>query len=452
MSRRRVALGVGANALDRVVVALMQLVMVPVLASHWGLERYGGWAMLITVPGLFALGDLGFANAATVRMTMEIARGERAKARVTVRSATQVVASACTAILCVVAALVLFLPDRWILDVPQTSPADLRWAIAALALYACAIMACALFQGVFRSNARFALGTVLSTVTTLLENGLLILVVFNDFGIKAGAFALLTGRLLGLSAMYVAAAGLRSGVLPALRGGDAAVRRELLGPALAAMSIPLATALLLQGTVAALGFVAGAAAVPAFVAARTLSRIGMQGSQMLTTALMPEFGAATARGDERAVRRMFVAVLITAATVAIVFSMVLAVAGPTIVVLWSNHHIHPPQSLMLAIAISALCGGIWNQLSNLILAINRQAEFAIAYAIFAATAVVATLLLGERLGSTAPGAAMAAADLAMLIVVGRFAMRQWGTGLHGTSRELARDLRGDLRRLFGGRR
>ena len=67
MSRRRVALGVGANAIDRIAIALMTLLLVPVLASHWGLARYGGWAMLTTVPSLFALGDLGFANAATVR-------------------------------------------------------------------------------------------------------------------------------------------------------------------------------------------------------------------------------------------------------------------------------------------------------------------------------------------------------------------------------------------------
>ncbi|MFM5924093.1 MAG: lipopolysaccharide biosynthesis protein [Novosphingobium sp.] len=451
MSRRRVAIGVGANALDRVALAMVQLVMVPVLASHWGLARYGGWAMLITVPGLFALGDLGFASAATVRMTMEIARGERDAARTTIRSATQVVVAACAIILAAVAALALLLPDRFILEVPQTSLLDMRWAIAVLAAYACLIMFSALLHGVFRSNSHFALGTVLSTLTTLLENGLLILAVVRGEGILAGAMALFGGRLVGFLAMFGAAAALRTGVLPALRGGNAQVRRQLLGPALAAMSIPLATALLLQGTVAALGFVAGAAAVPAFVAARTLSRIGLQGSQMLTTALMPEFGAATAKGDSRGVHRMFVAVLGTASGIAVPFALVLALAGPWIVRLWSNQQIDPPAGLMLAIAVSALCGGIWNPLSNLMLAVNRQSAFAIAYAIFAALGVVLTLALGSDLGSTAPGLALAAVDLAMLGVVGRFAARHWGAygSWETTLRELAEDIRSDFRRLLG---
>ncbi len=454
MSRRRVALGVGANAIDRIAIALMTLLLVPVLASHWGLARYGGWAMLTTVPSLFALGDLGFANAATVRMTMEIARGERGAARATIRSATQVVAMACGVILVLVGGLACFLPDRFILEVPLTSYQEMRNAIMALAVYACLVMGCALLQGVFRSNARFALGTVLATVTTLLETGLLVLVVWLGYGIGAGAMAMMTGRLIGVAVMFVAAATLRTGVLPGLRGGDAAVRRELLGPALAAMSIPLASALLLQGTVAALGLMAGAALVPAFVAARTLSRIGLQGSQILTTALMPEFGAETAKGNHRAVIRMFVAVLGTAAAIAVPFSIALALAGPWIVALWSNNHITAPDSLMLAIAASALRGGIWSPLSNLMLAINRQAEFAIAYAVLAACGVALTLLLGPKLGSTAAGLALALVDFAMLVVVARFALRHWvrRQNLAEVSEELAQEARADLDRLIGRKR
>lgn len=191
--------------------------------------------------------------------------------------------------------------------------------------------------------------------------------------------------------------------------------------------------------------------VPAFVAARTLSRIGLQGSQVLTTALMPEFGAETAKGNHRAVIRMFVAVLGTAAAIAVPFSLVLALAGPWIVNLWSGGHIHAPQSLMLAIAISALCGGIWNPLSNLMLAVNRQSEFAIAYAILAALGVAMTLLLGPALSNTAPGLALAAVDFVMLLVVGRFALRHWVRrhNLTEVSGEMAQEARADLGRLIG---
>lgn len=447
MSRKRIALGVGANLIDRIAMALVQLLLVPVLASHWGLERFGGWAMLITVPALFALGDLGFASAATSRMTMEVARGERGAARVTMRSAAQVVALACAVILALVAAVAWLLPNGMLLEVPQTTTLEMRWAITLLALYACLVMGSALLQGLFRSNQRFALGGVLSTVTTLLENGLLVLVVVLGHGIAAGAAALVLGRLLGWLAMAGVAASLRTGMLPALSGGSAAVRRKLLGPALAAMAIPLASALLLQGTVMALGLMAGAALVPAFVAARTLSRIGLQGSQILTTALMPEFGAATAQGNRRAVGRMVALVLASGALIAIPFAALLALAGPWIVFVWSNQTIAASAGLMLTIAVSALCGGIWNPLSNLILAVNRQSEFALAFAVLAVLGVGLTLLLGKAMGSVAPALALALVDVAMLVVVARFARTNWAEP--GAARLAWQDLTDEVRRLTG---
>ena len=73
---------------DRVVGMVLQLALVPILAAHWGLERYGVWGMLIALPGLLLLTDLGFATAATVRMTMQIAKGQREAARVSAPAAT----------------------------------------------------------------------------------------------------------------------------------------------------------------------------------------------------------------------------------------------------------------------------------------------------------------------------------------------------------------------------
>ena len=43
-------MGIGASLLDRAVGVALQLALVPILAEHWGLERYGLWGMLIALP------------------------------------------------------------------------------------------------------------------------------------------------------------------------------------------------------------------------------------------------------------------------------------------------------------------------------------------------------------------------------------------------------------------
>lgn len=416
----------GANLIDRFVGLGLQLALLPILVSAWGLARYGGWAMLSAVPGVLALGDLGFAMAASVRMTMELARGERGAAQATLHSATQVVLVAAGLILMLALAAAWWLPDRLLSGLPGTPPGELRWAIALLAAYTGLVLIAGLVIGLFRATARFAAGSLLNTLTQLLEGGLLIAAVLLGHGLAGAALALVAGRLVGLAAGLVLAARAGQGLLPGLSHGSAEVRRELLGPALAAMAIPLAFALLLQGQVMVLGLVAGAATVPAFVAARTLSRIGLQAAQTLTFPIMPEFGTAAAQGDSRRLTRLFAVVAGTALVIALVFAAGLALAGPWLVWQWSHQQVTAAPALMLAISASALFGCLWNPLSNLILAINRQASFAVPFVFAAAAALAATFALAPQLGALGPALALAAVDAVMLGVVVRFAWREWG--------------------------
>lgn len=403
----------------------LQLALVPILAAHWGLERFGLWGMLIAVPGLLLLTDLGFATAATVRMTMQIARGQQDAARVTMHSASQVVLFASTAVLLAGACAATLLPDAASDAVAAIPATDLREAILCLAGYSALILGSGLLQAVFRSNGRFALGSLLSTMTLLLESALLVAAVVTGHGIATAAAALLIGRATGLLLAWVMAGRLRTGMLPGLRQRDHGVRRELLGPALAAMAIPLALTLIVQGQVIALGMVAGAAAVPAFVAARTLSRLGLQLSQALAHPLMPEFAALAANDNRSGMVRYFVLVLTVSLAISAAAAITLALAGAWIIEIWSGGHIIVPPGLMPIIAISALCGGIWNPVSNLILAINQQARFAPILLILANMGLFVTLASGAMLGSNAAALSIALVDLAVLAIVMRFAHTHW---------------------------
>lgn len=435
--------------LDRVVGMALQLALVPILAAHWGLERFGIWGMLIALPGILLLSDLGFATAATVRMTMQIAKGEREAARVTMHSASQVVLAAAGAILALGSSVAAFLPDRAFHTLSAIAPGEVRGAILCLTGYSALIVAQGLLQAVFRSNHRFAIGSLISTATLLLENALLVGVVLAGEGILTGACALLIGRIAGVAIAAVTAARLRSGVLPGLRLADATVRKELLAPALAAMAIPLGLTLVVQGQVVVLGIAAGAAAVPAFVAARTLSRLGLQIAQALSNPLMPEFATVVARKNHAGTVRYFVVVLAGATVLALGSAVVLAVAGPWIVSIWSGGHIVAPSQMMLIIAVSALAGGIWNPVSNLMLAVNEHGRFAPALLGLSAAGLLVTFAAASTIGSTAAALSMAGIDLAMLFIVMRFALSRWGRPREwgGVLAAMARQTRHELRRF-----
>ncbi len=85
MKRRLIGNGL-ANAGSIFWITVLQIVTVPVLVHAWGVNAYGVWLMITTIPTYFALSDLGFAAAATSDMTIAFARGERHRVVVTFQS------------------------------------------------------------------------------------------------------------------------------------------------------------------------------------------------------------------------------------------------------------------------------------------------------------------------------------------------------------------------------
>ena len=56
--------GAGAQAFNQVVQIFVRLAEVPLLLGFWGLQLYGEWLMVATIPVYLAIADGGFAGAA----------------------------------------------------------------------------------------------------------------------------------------------------------------------------------------------------------------------------------------------------------------------------------------------------------------------------------------------------------------------------------------------------
>jgi O-antigen/teichoic acid export membrane protein len=423
MSAVRISRGVAANIYDKLAIAGIQIALVPVLATHWGLETYGAWVLLATIPSFLAMSDFGFATAAGIQMTMLVANGRRDEAVRVFQSAWAVILPSTFVVLLLALLTCWVVPAAMLPVTPAFGSGEARLTLCLLIVYGLVSLQGSIFNAGFRCAGLFALGTFWAGNTIMIENGALLVAVLFDASPIEAAAALLGGRLVALVAQNL----LLRRQVPWLRIGLGEARRDtaraLLHPAVAIMMLPLAQASFLQGTAIALGAAAGPAAVPAFTAARTLSRIGLQITQVLTHALMPEFSAAFARGDRPAQARMIVATLLAAAVVCVPFALVLAVGGPRIVALWTHGVIHPSTGLMWAMAATVVLGGVWNPLSNLILAMNRHAGFSYPFVVLALLTMPVSYFLSAQMGAAGAGLSIALMDLAMCMVIFRLGRR-----------------------------
>lgn len=426
---RRLSWGIGANAYDKLVVSGVQLLLVPILALHWGIDVYGAWVLLSTIPTFLSASDLGFATAAGTRMTMLASRGERDKVIEVFQSAWVVVLLSSASISLVALAVVWLLPSGVLPASSTFSVNEARWTLSLLVAYGILCLQGSIFFAGFRCAGYFALGAFWFANTVLFENvSVVLLVIWGGRPVHA-AFALVICRLLALLVQNVI---LRVKV-PWLRIGFSEVRRseirDLWGPAVALLSFPIGQASYLQGTALALGAATSNAVVPLFTATRTLSRVGLQLTQLLTHAVMPEFSAAVAKKDDEARVAMVGIVLVTAFVIVVPFSIVLATFGPEIVAAWTHGIIRPAHSLTFAMAATVLLGGFWNPLASLIIATNRHASFAYPFLIFAIVTVPLSYFLSRWLGATGAGLSILALDACMCVVT----LRQGRTTLFQTS-------------------
>lgn len=447
MRSRRVALGVGANIVDKLIIAGVQLTLVPVLATHWGLATYGGWVLLASIPSFLAVSDLGFATAAGNRMTMLAARGEREQVVRTFQSAWAVILASSTTMLALVLLAAWYVPAAMLPTAADFTVMEARLTLMLLMTYGLVCLQGSIFSAGFRCAGLFPVGTLWMAMTVLAENVAAITVVLLGARPVTVAVALLVSRFLALIIQNLLLRRMVPWLRVGLRHADRTEARGLLPPALAVVALPLAQASFLQGTAIALGAAVSQAAVPAFTATRTLSRIGLQFTQLLNHALMPEYSAAVAREDRKGQAVMLLLTLLLAAAVVVPFALVLAIFGPQLVALWTKGVIHPSQGLMLAMAASVVLGGFWTPVSNLLLAMNRHAGYSYAFVIGAIATVPLSYLLSEWLGAAGAGLAIALLDLMMCVVIVRIGrglfvsgteLRDAGRGLHSTVGALVR--------------
>ena len=94
-------------------------------------------------------------------------------------------------------------------------------------------------------------------------------------------------------------------------------------------------------------------------------------------------------------------------------SIVLLLFGPRIVQLWTHGAIQPGFALIAAMTAVMVVNGIWHPLSNLLLAVNRQASYSYVYAVASGVAVALAYPLCQAFGVVGAGLAIVLLDLFM---------------------------------------
>jgi O-antigen/teichoic acid export membrane protein len=401
----------------------VQLISLPVFTAHWGLAGYGTWLILFTIPSSLALADLGLSSVGGNTMTAAAARGEIDRARA-IYASLRLIALATGAVVVGAVGFVLIVVRPHSLDFAQVATGGRAVETACLLLgYGFLSLTDAAPVAVSRAVDAYASTTGIFQTVVLVEAIAALATAMLGHGPTAVAWAYFLVRLAGTLVLNIYVISRASWLRNVPWRLDRAELRELFAPAMAALVLPGANALTVQGAVVVIGAIGGPAAVPAFTAVRTLSRTALQFAFRLNFASMPRYTVLAATDDRAGMDRLVLLNLVFTAMLVLPAAVAILVLGRPIIAIWTHGLVHPSFLLLAMMVATMLLNAAWVPIGNLIMSINRHAGFSYYFLLASVLSVGTGALLQQRIGTIGMVGALVLQDAAMASCVWRLGFR-----------------------------
>ena len=444
LGKSRLALGTAVGVYGLALQLLVQLLSVPILTHSWGLAGYGAWVLLFSVPSLLAMADLGLTTAGANAMTAAVAYGDQARAARIMMVLRLITVTAGVGLLGLAALAVLVLFPR-ALDFGSAMTRDQAvWTALLLGLYGFLSLINGVTLAAFRAADAFASSGFMFQTIILVEAVTALGVALLGGSPAQVALAYLSARLVGSVVLSLVLRRHAPWLRQASWRIDQSELSALIRPALAAMVIPGAQAVTIQGSVMVIGAIGGPVAIPAFSVVRTLSRTALQFAFRFNIASMPRYTVFVAQNDELRASQLVVLNLGVMVAMVVPAAFALLLLGQPFIRLWTGGLIQPSMALLSVMVAAMLANAVWGPLSNLLLAVNRHASFTYFFLIASITSVAVGAVLVGRMGALGMAWAMLGLEIAMIFQVWVAARRQGmisRTKLRGAARALIAELR-----------
>ena len=401
----------------------VQLVSLPVFAAHWGLAGYGTWLILFTIPSSLGLADLGLSSAGGNSMTAAATRGEFGRARA-IYGSLRLITLVTGALIAGVVAMVLLVVRPHALDFAQVATGGRAMQTAWL-LLGYGFLSLINGSPIAASLAAdaYAPTIALSQTIVLVEAVCALLTVILGHGPVAVALAYFLARLGGTMVLNLYVFSRASWLQHVPWRLNRAILRELFAPAMAALVLPGAYAITVQGTVVVIGAISGPATVPAFTAVRTLTRTALQFAFRLNFASMTRYAQLSATDDHAAKQRLVLLNLVATALMVVPAGIAMLALGQPIIAIWTHGLVHPGFPLLALMVAAMLLNAAWVPLSNLIMSINRHGGFTYFFLLASLLAVGVGGLLQRRIGTVGMAGALVLQEAAMIACVWQLGYR-----------------------------
>ncbi|MGC4036276.1 MAG: lipopolysaccharide biosynthesis protein [Chitinophagaceae bacterium] len=404
----------GAGLWSKIATVAFRLVQVPVLLSLLGVDDYGKWLVLYTLPSWISLANFGFGSVAGNEMSLAIGEGNMERAVRVFSSTLAIFIGIFIAGSLLLIPVVSFLHWEKLLHLPAQRSAEIRWVFIWFTLSTLLSFFGELYQGRFKAARKAHVSIILYSFRPWVE--LLAMIIVLQYTKRLDLLAL---SVFCTTICYIVAARwLSYRGMPALHFKISSVSKELMKPlfrkGFAFQAFPLGNALTYQGTIIIVQLVLGSTAVAIFGSVRTLVRSINQLFELINQVMWPELSLLFGKGDLIQVARLHRIGVATSVAVSLICVLFLAVFGEKIFALWTGGAFQLSHSLLLFFLIPILFNSLWFTSSVIHMASNQHEGLAVRYIIAMALGVLGCAILSYFFGIAGAAASTVISDILLI--------------------------------------
>jgi len=338
-----------------------------------------------------ALGGLGFGNAAGTDMTAKVAKGDYDGAIEDFQSVWLFVSlSTIIPSLLGVAGYCVY---KFAFAHTGLTFSAAETASMILVVYSLIAIQTGLTHTGFRSTGNYALGVVLMDSISVIERIGIIVVALLGRDYVTAAVVMLIVRCIGQAAFHQYLRYRQPWFNVGLSHANRETLKRLLKPAMASVGLAASSAFSLQGIITSIGILMSPVSAALYSSVRTICRLPLQFSDLLSRATLPELTVAYFNGDMRRFLRLTVLNTCVAVASVLPFIVFIGFFGKYIGNFLSRGGLNfTDEWLFVALATAALFQAIWSACGQSLQAINKHHFFSFPYFLLAVLVLFSPLL------------------------------------------------------------
>lgn len=274
--KNRILQSIGAQSFGFLISIGIQILIIPIVLKYWGIEYYGEWLIISSVPSYIAMSDLGFGTATSTEIALLLANNQQEKANTLFNSSFYFILFIGILVLLILSILPFIFPLYETLSLKLIPEDTFKIAYLLLSLYIFLLLVLTLPQGLYRSNGLYARGQYISNIFRVFEFISFIIVIIGGYKIILAATCYLIVRVLYTIFIFYDIHNHSKWLSVKRPNLDKTIIIPLLEPSLSFVAITIGQAILNQGIITVIGMRSNSANVVIYSTLRTLANFSKQ--------------------------------------------------------------------------------------------------------------------------------------------------------------------------------